>query len=125
MPGPACSGPSRASARFTPPIRDWPLQLLPFDPGVIDTLHSSGLRRIGEVLALPHDALGRRFGAQVPLTVSRLLGRASEAWQSFEPPPVYTPPLRAAPAHAETTEALLFPLRKMLNDFALYLRGRM
>ena len=104
-------------------IRDWPLQLLPFDPGVIDTLHSSGLRRIGEVLALPHDALGRRFGTQVPLTVSRLLGRASEAWESFEPPPVYRRRFEL-PGHAETTEALLFPLRKMLNDFALYLRGR-
>ncbi|MDB5975271.1 MAG: hypothetical protein JWR07_2031 [Nevskia sp.] len=104
-------------------IREWPLQLLPFDAGVIDTLHSSGLRRIGEVLALPHDALGRRFGPQVPLTLSRLLGRAGEAWESFEPPPIYRRRFELL-GHAETTEALLFPLRKMLNDFALYLRGR-
>ena len=106
-----------------PAIRDWPLQLLPFDQAVIETLHSSGLRRIGEVLALPHDALGRRFGAHVPLILARLLGRASEAWESFEPPPVYRRRFEL-PGYAETTEALLFPLRKMLNDFALYLRGR-
>ena len=104
-------------------IRDWPLQLLPFDPRVIETLHGSGLRRIGEVLALPADALGRRFGPEVPLALARLLGRASEAWESFEPPPVYRRRFEL-PGSAETTEALLFPLRKMLRDFALYLRGR-
>jgi len=104
-------------------IRDWPLHWLPFEPGVLDTLHGSGLRRIGEVLALPHDALGRRFGAQVPLSLARLLGRVGEAWETFEPPPIYRRRFEL-PGHAETTEALLFPLRKMLNDFSLYLRGR-
>lgn len=104
-------------------IHQWPLQLLPFERGVIATLQGSGLRRIGEVLNLPADALGRRFGPEVPLLLARLLGRAKEAWESFEPPPVYR---RRLELHggAETTEALLFPLRKMLGDFALYLRGR-
>jgi protein ImuB len=104
-------------------IRNWPLQLLPFERSVIETLHGSGLRRIGEVLALPHDALGRRFGPDVPLTLARLLGRAAEAWESFEPPPIYRRRFEL-PGSAETTEALLFPLRKMLRDFALYLRAR-
>ncbi len=90
---------------------------------MLDTLHGSGLRRIGEVLNLPADALGRRFGPEVPLLLARLLGRAKEAWESFEPPPIYR---RGLELHggAETAEALLFPLRKMLGDFALYLRGR-
>lgn len=104
-------------------IRQWPLRLLPFDPAVADVLHGSGLRRIGEVLALPRDSLGRRFGQQVPLALERLLGRAAETWQSFEPPPVYRRRFEL-PGFAETTEGLLFPLRKMLGDFALYLRAR-
>jgi protein ImuB len=104
-------------------IRQWPLQLLPFEPGVARILHGSGLRRIGEVLALPRDSLGRRFGPQVPLALERLLGRAAETWQSFEPPPVYRRRFEL-PGSAETTEGLLFPLRKMLGDFALYLRAR-
>ena len=104
-------------------IRDWPLQLLPFERSVLATLHGSGLRRIGEVLDLPHDALGRRFGPEVPLALARLLGQAGEAWQSFEPPLIYRRRFEL-PGSAETTEALLFPLRKMLRDFALYLRGR-
>jgi protein ImuB len=104
-------------------IRGWPLRLLPFEHSVIDTLHGSGLRRIGEVLALPHEALGRRFGPAVPLALARLLGQAGEAWQSFEPPPIYRRRFEL-PGCAETTEALLFPLRKMLSDFSLYLRGR-
>jgi protein ImuB len=104
-------------------IRNWPLQLLPFEQSVIETLLGSGLRRIGEVLALPGDALGRRFGPEVPLALARLLGRAGEAWKSFEPPPIYRRRFEL-PGSAETIEALLFPLRKMLHDFALYLRGR-
>jgi protein ImuB len=104
-------------------IRQWPLQLLPFEPAVTAVLHGSGLRRIGEVLALPRDSLGRRFGPQVPLALERLLGRAAETWQSFEPPPVYRRRFEL-PGFAETTEGLLFPLRKMLGDFALYLRAR-
>jgi len=104
-------------------IGGWPLQLLPLERDAIATLHGSGLRRIGEVLKIPADALGRRFGPEAPLRLARLLGRAKEAWQSFEPPPVYR---RRLELHggAETAEALLFPLRKMLGDFALYLRGR-
>jgi len=104
-------------------IGAWPLQLLPLQPAAIATLHGAGLRRIGEVLKIPADALGRRFGAEVPLLLARLLGRAKEAWQSFEPPPIYR---RRLELHggAETAEALLFPLRKMFGDFALYLRGR-
>ncbi|HZP23961.1 MAG TPA: DNA polymerase Y family protein [Terriglobales bacterium] len=104
-------------------IGGWPLELLPLERSAIDTLHGSGLRRIGEVLKIPADALGRRFGPEAPLKLARLLGRAKEAWESFEPPPVYR---RRLELHggAETVEALLFPLRKMLGDFALYLRGR-
>ena len=104
-------------------IRQWPLRLLPLDPAAAATLHGSGLRRIGEVLALPRDSLGRRFGPQLPLALERLLGRAAETWQSFEPPPVYRRRFEL-PGSAETTEGLLFPLRKMLGDFALYLRAR-
>jgi protein ImuB len=104
-------------------IWEWPLQLLPFDRAVHQTLHGSGLRRIGEVLDLPRDSLGRRFGPQVPLALQRLLGEAAETWQSFEPPPVYRRRFEL-PGSAETTEGLLFPLRKMLGDFALYLRAR-
>ena len=104
-------------------IRDWPLQLLPLEAEALHVLQASGLRRIGEVLALPQDALGRRFGPQAGLAILRLLGRAGEAWQTFEPPPVYRRRLELN-GGAESTEALLFPLRKMLGDFALYLRGR-
>jgi protein ImuB len=100
-----------------------PLRLLPLPPGALATLHGAGLRRIGEVLKIPADVLGRRFGPEAPLLLARLLGRAKEAWQSFEPPPIYR---RRLELHggAETAEALLFPLRKMFGDFALYLRGR-
>jgi protein ImuB len=104
-------------------VHNWPLRLLPLPPEVLRVLHGAGLRRIGEVLALPRGALGRRFGTAVPLLLERLLGRAAEAWESFEPPAVYRRRFEL-PGSAESTEALLFPLRKMLGEFALYLRAR-
>lgn len=104
-------------------VRDWPLHLLSLPAEATAVLHGSGLRRIGQVLSLPRDALGRRFGAAVPLLLERLLGRSAEAWQAFEPPAVYRRRFEL-PGSVESTEALLFPLRKLLGDFALYLRAR-
>ena len=102
---------------------DWPLTLLPFDSGVMDVLLGSGLRTIGELMSLPGDALARRFGQGIPRYLAQLLGREPEAWKSYEPPVVYRRRFEMEGA-IETTEALLFPLRRMLLDFALYLRAR-
>ncbi|MBL6752593.1 MAG: DNA polymerase Y family protein [Nevskia sp.] len=104
-------------------VANWPLQRLPLPRDVLAVLHGSGLRRIGQVLALPRDALGRRFGAQVPLLLERLLGRAAEPWESYQPPAVYRRSLEL-PGGVQSTEALLFPLRKMIGELVLYLRAR-
>jgi protein ImuB len=104
-------------------IRGWPLALLPVEAPALALLHGAGLRRIGEVLALPEAALAQRCGPQLPLLLARLLGRAAEAWHAYEPPPQYRRRYELA-GSVEHAEALLFPLRKMLGDFALYLRAR-
>jgi len=49
-----------------------PAAALRLDPALVEGLHRVGLRRVDEVLAMPRDALARRFGA----TVARRLDQA-------------------------------------------------
>src|SRR5579859_5304788 len=39
-----------------------PVAALRLDPTIVEGLHRVGLRRVGEVIAMPRDALARRFG---------------------------------------------------------------
>jgi protein ImuB len=49
-----------------------PIAALRLDPAIVEGLHRVGLRRVGEALAMPRDALARRFGD----TVARRLDQA-------------------------------------------------
>ncbi len=99
------------------------LRLLPFDEQVLDILYGSGLRTVGEVLQLPRDALGRRFGPEIARWLAQLLGQTPEVWDSFEPPSRYRRRFELS-GLAASTESLLFPLRAMIGDFTQYLRAR-
>ncbi len=108
---------------IAPAIRDWPLARLMLSEPVREVLRGAGLRTIGELLPMPPAALARRCGPELPLLLDRLLGRAPEVWHNFVPPARYR---RRQPlfGEADSSGALLFPLKAMLGDFALYLRAR-
>ncbi len=108
---------------ITRAIAGLPLGLLPFEDQALRLLAGAGLRRIGEVLALPADALGRRLGGPAMLALDRLLGRAPEAWAAFVPAARYRRRFEFGDP-VGSTEALLFPLKMMLGEFAAYLRAR-
>ncbi len=124
---------ARADAGLQQPVRETgdiagaigglPLGLLPFEDQALRLLAGAGLRRIGEVLALPADALGRRLGGAAMLALERLLGRAPEAWEAFVPAARYRRRFEFGDPVA-SSEALLFPLKMMLGEFAAYLRAR-
>src|SRR5579864_603137 len=61
-------------AELRPRLEPLPLSLLDLPATTLDALQSAGLRRIGEVLALPAAALARRFGPETNLYLRRLLG---------------------------------------------------
>lgn len=104
-------------------IAGLPLSLLPLEASAQRLLAEAGLRRIGEVLAIAPAALGQRLGPQALRALDRLLGRAPEAWRAFTPPARYRRRFEfAEPVHSR--EALLFPLRMLLDEFAAYLRAR-
>ena len=115
--------PVRETGDIAAAIGGLPLGLLPFEDQALRLLAGAGLRRIGEVLALPADALGRRLGGAAMLALERLLGRAPEAWEAFVPAARYRRRF-AFGDPVDSSEALLFPIKMMLGEFAAYLRAR-
>ncbi|MCI0913806.1 Y-family DNA polymerase [Pseudomonas putida] len=84
---------------------------------------SMGLHQLDQVLALPRDALARRFGAQVQLHLDQLLGLRTLGLSFYQPPDRFETRLELN-FDVESHQALLFPLRRMLNDLAAFLAGR-
>lgn len=100
-----------------------PLDLLPLVPAHIEVFRGAGLRRIGEVLAIPHDALGRRIGKDALLSLDRLLGRAPELFEAYQLPARYRRAFEFSDP-VENVEAMLFPIKMMLGEFCRYLYTR-
>lgn len=102
-----------------------PLSLtsLALDERVIEHLHLTGLRTIGEVLALPRASLARRFGPETTDYLQRLLGEQSDVRLRHRAAETYHRRYEFIEPIA-LLEGLLFPLRRMLQEFEGYLRGR-
>ena len=100
-----------------------PLDTLALDAKVQSALQASGLRTIGEVLALPTAALSRRFGLKTTAYLQRLLGRQPDIRAPFRSPSRYRRVFEFTHSVA-TVAGLLFALRRMLHEFQGFLRGR-
>jgi protein ImuB len=104
-------------------IRGLSIVHLALPPDMTQQLQTVGIRTIGMLLELPRASIARRFGPETSDFLDRLMGEIPDPRIAFRLPEKYA-------AHFEfefevrNTEALLFPLRRMLNEFAGYLRGR-
>lgn len=104
-------------------IRNLPLGELTLPPQIADQLHTAGVRTLGLLLELPRESIAKRFGPDISDFLDRLMGVAADPRVAFRLPEKYA-------AHFEfefevrNTEALLFPLQRMLQEFAGYLRAR-
>jgi len=104
-------------------IRNLPVALLSLEPVIAGALHTAGVRTIGLLLELPRGAVNKRFGVQLGNFLDRLVGTVAD------PRPVFRLPARYDARfdfefEVKSTEALLFPLRRMLHEFAGFLRAR-
>ncbi len=89
----------------------------------ITALPSMGIRTLGQVLALPRDGLRRRFGAELLASLDRLTGDLPTGLALYRPPDTFD--LRIELLHeVENQSALIFPVRRMVDDLAAYLAGR-
>ncbi|WAH56120.1 DNA polymerase Y family protein [Pseudomonas silvicola] len=82
-----------------------------------------GLRSFGQVRALPRDTLARRFGAGDLLHLDTLDGLRPQALAFYTPPDFFEQRIELN-FDVESHQALLFPLRRLINDLAAYLGGR-
>lgn len=100
-----------------------PLVHCPWPAETLTALHMLGIRRLGQVCALPRPELARRFGTELPNYLDQVFGRHPD------PRPFYTPPERYR-ARSEfvqevsAVEALLFSLKRLLLELEGFLRAR-
>ena len=100
-----------------------PLALLALPGEQLAALHGAGLRRIGELLALPAASIARRFGPDASRYLQRLSGTAHEPLQCVRPPARFDSRCEFHEAITDVT-ALLFPLRRLLAGLEGFLRAR-
>jgi protein ImuB len=92
------------------------------DPAQARALHAMGLRRLGQLFRAPRDALGKRFGKGLLQHLDRLRG-APDPFVVYAPPDRFDLRIELG-FEVESSQALLFPLRRMTADLGAYLAGR-
>ena len=100
-----------------------PTARLALPDGVLAALEGSGLARIGQVLALPLDAVAMRFGYAVTDYLGRLSGRLDDPRRWYRLPERYRRRFEFD-GEIEALETLLFPLRRLLAELHEYLVAR-
>ncbi|WP_425930089.1 Y-family DNA polymerase [Pseudomonas sp. NyZ201] len=100
-----------------------PIDRLGLPADAVTAFSRMGLRHLHQVLTLPRETLARRFPAQVQLHLDRLLGLRAMALDCYLPPDRFESRLELN-FDVESSQALLFPLRRMIEDLAAFLAGR-
>jgi protein ImuB len=104
-------------------LGELPVFLLEWPGNTLARLTDLGLVRIKDLLALPMEGLARRFGPEVALDIEKMMGRVADPRLPYQPPPTFRAKIEL-PAEAESVEALLFPLKRLLSELEGALRGR-
>lgn len=93
------------------------------DIKVVDSLARMGVRSLRQLAALPRAAVGKRFGREVLSHLDHLHGDVMTPLEYYRPPDRFD--LRIEFEYeVESSQALLFPLRRLTADLAAYLAGR-
>jgi len=104
-------------------LRDLPLHSLGLAPELVQSLNRMGLRQLSQVMALPRAQLARRFPASLLEHLDQLLGARALPLSFFQPPTTFSLRIELN-FEVESTQPLLFPLRRLTADLATYLAGR-
>ncbi|MDO6460237.1 DNA polymerase Y family protein [Granulosicoccaceae sp. 1_MG-2023] len=96
---------------------------LPFDAAVCASLHKAGLRECGQLLALPVDAITRRFGQQTGQQLYRLLGKLPDPQVQIQAQAQFRRSLDLA-LETDNSHILQFTLNRLLTALSGFLRVR-
>lgn len=116
------SGHIRAPGHIREQLAGLPLSKLHLDSAQVISMERMGFRRLGDLLRLPRKALTRRFGPDLPDYIDRLLGVRDRPLRLYQPPETFSSRLEL-PAEIRAAQALLFPVRRLLEEFSGVLRG--
>lgn len=94
-----------------------------FAPDVATALMRMGLRTLRQVLALPRESVARRFPPTVLQHLDEVLGRQPSMLEWYQPPDRFDVRIELGYA-VESSQALLFPLKRLISDLAAFLAGR-
>ncbi|MFC6671005.1 Y-family DNA polymerase [Marinobacterium aestuariivivens] len=104
-------------------LEQLPTARLELETKQLERLQGLGLQRLGQLLALPGQELAHRLGPELTAYLDRLTGRRPDPPRYFEPPEHFRSEL-PLPFEVEQTQALLFPLRRLLAQLEGFLRAR-
>jgi protein ImuB len=100
-----------------------PLTLTGWDEASLATLHTLGLRALGDLQRLPRAAVRKRFDAVLLADLDRAYGRLPDPQPSFEPPARFDATIDL-PADVTDSAQLMFPAQRLLHSLEGFLRGR-
>jgi protein ImuB len=104
-------------------LGDLPVEQAGLEPECALGLHRMGLRKLDQVLRLPRPELGRRIGKEALARLDRLTGVLAAPLTFYRPPDAFDARIEL-PFNTASSESLLFPLRRLVRDFAAFLAGR-
>ena len=99
-----------------------PLDRLPLEESQCSAMDHMGFRQLRDILRLPRKTLTRRFGPALPDYLERLLGVRPDPRVFYQPPESFSSKLEL-PAEIHASQALLFPLKRLLDELCGVLRG--
>ncbi|MCW8884994.1 MAG: DNA polymerase Y family protein, partial [Motiliproteus sp.] len=100
-----------------------PVSALELDNKTTERLTGMGLRQVRQLLDLPRDELASRLGSELLERVDRLTGQQPEPIEFFVPPAHFCQRLDLQ-HEVETSQGLLFPLKRILAALEGYLHSR-
>jgi len=103
-------------------LGELPVDFLPLDEFTQKGLRQSGIKHCMQLFRLPASALTRRFGEDCTGLLYRLLGRIPEPCPAYEMPEHFVRELDL-PQEVPDTNALQFPLNRLLGALCGYLRA--
>ncbi|MCC7079480.1 MAG: DNA polymerase Y family protein [Burkholderiales bacterium] len=111
------------AASLAPTLAKLPVAVLDLPAATLETLHDLGMPVLGDLLALPRDALARRFGTRLLDLLDRALGRKPDPRLPLALPEQFSSRLEL-PAPAWEVAALLFAAKRLVAALCGWLRGR-
>ena len=104
-------------------LRGVPLACADIPERQLERLANMGLRTLGQLLALPQQEVGKRFGPALVDYLARLSGRKADPRQCIEPPERFRATLHL-PESVDAKEALSFPMRRLAAELGAWLAAR-